>query len=103
MSSYNTNQYMFSCTLPEVIDENFLATIPRQRTLIDRLMATERIVSYALSLESSQLWLVVKATDENDAFDVMAILPLTPYMRVEISSLTFHQAVFPKPKTFAAN
>lgn len=96
-------QYMFSCTLPEILDEYFLSLVPRQRILVDRLLASNRIVTYATSIETAQIWVVVQAEDENEAMDLMALLPLTPYVQVEMSNLATFKTVLPQAKSMATN
>lgn len=89
---------MFSCTMPEILDDRFLSLLPRQRILVDRLLASNRIVSYALSFSTAQIWIIVSVEDEDEAFDLMALLPLTPYLQVEISALAMHQTMKHQPE-----
>ena len=49
-----------------------------------------KIISYALSLENSRLWGIFSANSELGVMDILSDLPLTPFMTVEISLLTFY-------------
>ena len=59
---------MVEFELPEELSDDFLALIPEQREVVDRLMTQGKIRSYALSLDRSVLWVVMEAVSE---FEVM--------------------------------
>lgn len=96
-------QYMVDFTLPEVIDEEFMNLIPYQRIAINKLFVEGSIISYSLSLEKSKLWAIFKASTELDLMDMIADLPLTCFMDIEISPLTFHNITEPELPEFSMN
>lgn len=85
------NTYMVEMTLPEVLSQEFLALIPAQRAMVDRLTFAGVIMSYALALDRSRLWTTIAAGSEAEAMQILAGLPLTPYLGVRIHPLAFHQ------------
>jgi muconolactone delta-isomerase len=85
------NKYMVEMTLPEVLSKEFLALIPAQRAMVDRLTFAGVIVSYALAMDRSRLWASIAAGSEAEAMQILAGLPLTPYLGVQIHPLAFYQ------------
>jgi muconolactone delta-isomerase len=96
-------QYMVDFTLPTDLPEDFVANIPRQRTAVNRLLGEGKILNYALSLENSKLWVVFAASSEADLMEMVQRLPLTRYMKVRISELTFYNASNPYSPAFSVN
>lgn len=83
-------QYMVDFKLPSILSEEFMDLVPFQRLAVNKLFEEGKIVSYALSLENSRLWGIFVANSELQVMDVLSDLPLTPFMKVEISLLTFY-------------
>jgi muconolactone delta-isomerase len=96
-------QYMVDFTLPTDLPEEFVNNIPRQRAAVNRLLAEGKILNYALSLENSKLWVVFSASSEADLMEMVQRLPLTRYMKVRISELTFYNASNPLSSAFSVN
>lgn len=96
-------QYMVDFTLPTELPEEFVNNIPRQRTAVNRLLGEGKILNYALSLENSKLWVVFSARSEADLMEMVQKLPLTRYMKVRISELTFYNASNPLSPAFSVN
>ncbi|MEL6866618.1 MAG: muconolactone Delta-isomerase family protein [Bacteroidota bacterium] len=96
-------QYMVDFTLPESLSEEFMSLIPYQRAAINRLFKEGKLVNYALSLENSKLWAVFSANSEMAVMEIIADLPLTEYMNVEISMLTFYNTTNPAMPHFSNN
>ena len=82
-------QYMVDFTLPESLSDEFLALIPYQRAVVNKLFSEGKLLNYSLSLENSKIWAVFSASSEMDVMDMVADLPLTEFMNMEISMLTF--------------
>ncbi len=99
----NTYNYMVDFSLPEVLTEEFMSLIPYQRAAINRFFKEGKLVNYALSLENSKLWAVFNANSEMDVMDMIADLPLTSFMNVEISMLTFYNTMSPEVPDFSMN
>jgi hypothetical protein len=85
--------FMVEFELPEELSADFVALIPEQRQMIDRLMTQGRIRSYALSMDRSVLWVVVEASSEFEVMELIAGFPLADYMQPYISELMFHNSV----------
>jgi muconolactone delta-isomerase len=60
-------------------------------------------VNYALSLETSKLWAVFAVESEAELMELISELPLSKYMKVRISELTFFQAANPFTPAFSVN
>jgi muconolactone delta-isomerase len=85
------NQFMVNITLPSEITEEFLALIPRQRELVNKLFSEGKLTSYALALDRSKLWATIAAGSEEEVVHILSLLPLRKYMQIEIHQLAFHQ------------
>lgn len=96
-------QYMVDFTLPDTLTNDFISTIPSQRAAINRLFAEGKLLNYALSLENSKLWAIFNARTEADLMEMVSDLPLSRYMKVRISELTFYSAAHPFTAAFSVN
>lgn len=96
-------QYMVDFTLPSDLPEEFVSNIPRQRAAVNRLLGEGKILNYALSLEQSKLWVVFSANSETELLEMVQRLPLTRFMKVRISELTFYNAANPYAPVFSVN
>jgi muconolactone delta-isomerase len=99
----NLTQYMVDFTLPTELPEEFVSKIPMQRTLVNRLLSEGKILNYALSLENSKLWVVFSAQSEAELMEMVHRLPLTRYMKVRVSELTFFHAFNAFVPAFSVN
>ncbi len=95
--------YMVDFKLPNVLSEEFMDLVPFQRLAVNKLFEEGKVINYALSLESSRLWGIFVANSELQVMDVLSDLPLTPFMKVEISLLTFYNDVKTKVPKFSLN
>ncbi len=98
-----TYHFMVDFSLPEVLTEEFMNQIPFQRAIVDRFFKEGKLVNYSLSLENSKIWAVFNANSELSVMDMIADLPLTPFMQVEISMLTFYNTVHQEMHNFSMN
>lgn len=96
-------QYMVDFSLPDVLTEEFLGMIPHQRAKVNRLFREGRLINYALSLENSKLWAIFSANSEMEVLEMVAELPLTKFMKVEVSMLTFYNAQYEEMPAFSMN
>jgi muconolactone delta-isomerase len=96
-------QYMVDFKLPSILSEEFMDLVPFQRLAVNKLFEEGKIVSYALSLENSRLWGIFVANSELQVMDVLSDLPLTPFMKVEISLLTFYNDTKTQVPKFSLN
>jgi muconolactone delta-isomerase len=95
--------YMVDFKLPSILSEEFMDLVPFQRLAVNKLFEEGKIVSYALSLENSRLWGIFVANSELQVMDVLSDLPLTPFMKVEISLLTFYNDTKTQVPKFSLN
>lgn len=94
---------MVDFTLPDVLTEDFMNQIPFQRAAVDRFFKEGKLVNYALSLENSKIWAIFNASSEMNVMDMIADLPLTPFLEVEISMLTFYNSMHQEMHSFSMN
>lgn len=94
---------MVDFTLPEVLTEEFMELIPYQRVVVNKYFEEGKLLNYALSLENSKLWAIFSANSELNVMDLIADLPLTSFMSVEISMLTFYNTMDPATPSFSMN
>lgn len=103
MDSSQLSQYMVDFTLPQDLSEEFVSRIPQQRKAVNQLLGEGKILNYALSLENAKLWAVFAAHNEAELMEMVSGLPLTRYMKVRISELTFYSAAKPFEPVFSVN
>jgi muconolactone delta-isomerase len=89
------SQFMIVVRLPEYLDNEFVKLIPKQRSHIDKLMADNIIFSYSLSLDRTQLWIIVAAEEEREIIEMMQNFPLYDWMKYDIQPLMFHSQSLP--------
>ena len=96
-------QYMVDFKLPNTLTQDFMDLVPYQRMAVNKLFEEGKLVNYALSLENSKLWAVFTAKSELEVMDMIADLPLTPYMKVDINLLTFYNDAKTQIPKFSMN
>jgi len=82
--------FMIEFDLPEAPNEEFFSLVPRQRYMINNLMAEGKVKSYSLALDRSRLWVIAEADTEFEVMEMIADMPLSPYMTPFVSELMFH-------------
>ena len=87
-SSQATLEFMVDFTMPDRLSDDFIARVPHQRQLINRYMKNKKLLSYALSLESQKMWAIFRVSSEFELMELLADLPLTSFMELNISSLS---------------
>jgi muconolactone delta-isomerase len=85
-------QYIIDIQLPDVITEEFVAKIPNQREVVDRLFLEGRIHLYSLAFDRSKLWVGMTAENEQEVWNILYTFPLIEYMNADIHELAFHNA-----------
>lgn len=86
-------QFMIYTTLPEVLSDEYISLIPKQRAMVHSLKRKGLITSYSFSSDRSQLWIVMDATSELNVIEVLAEFPLIGFMKPEIHELLFHNSI----------
>jgi hypothetical protein len=87
-------QFMIHIQLPAELSEEFVALIPDQRATINGLMRKGIIISYTLSFDRTQLWVVMDATSKVNVIEVLAEFPLIRFMKPEIHEIMFHNSIY---------
>ena len=82
-------QFMVEMELPEVFDEKLIALIPKQRNVVNRMLAKGKIKSYSLSMDRSMLWAIFVANSEFEVLELISEFPLADYMTPYITELMF--------------
>lgn len=99
----NKVQYMVDFTMPHELPDEFVARIPDQRAAVHKMLHEGKLLNYALSLENSKLWAVFSVGSEVELMQLVQRLPLTRYMKVRVSELTFYNAAHPFVPAFSMN
>lgn len=81
---------MIEFDLPNDLTEDFVAKIPSQRLMVNKLMEEGKLFSYSLSANRSKLWCIVSAESEFEALEIIADFPLIDYMKPKVTELMFH-------------
>jgi muconolactone delta-isomerase len=96
-------QFMVEFTMPPVLNEKFTSTIPAQRSKINQMFNSGKVVSYAVSLENAKVWAVFNAETEGEANELARELPLTKYMSYKVNTLTFMNILTARVPSFSVN
>jgi muconolactone delta-isomerase len=96
-------QFMVDFTMPKQLPEEFMEKVPRQRALVNQMMSSGTLLSYALSLESGKLWAIFSVPSEAELMELVYSLPLTDYMQVRVAELDFYNRSQPFAATFSVN
>jgi hypothetical protein len=83
-------QYMIDIALPVEPNMEFFALVPLQRAHIEKLLEKGVLMGYSLSLDRSKLWIVMNASDERDAAEILSAFPLFDYFEPTFYPLMFH-------------
>jgi hypothetical protein len=83
-------QFMIDIALPTEPNMEFFALVPLQRSHIEKMLEKGVVMGYSLSLDRSRLWIVMNATDERDAAEILSAFPLFEYFEPTIYPLMFH-------------
>ena len=82
-------QFMVEFELPEIMDEKFMALVPKQRNAVNKLLADRKLKSYSLSMDRSVLWAIFVAESEFEVLEMISEFPLADYMTPYVSELMF--------------
>ena len=85
-------QFIIDIQLPEVLTEDFISRIPRQREMVDELMVKGTIYFYSLAYDRSKLWVGIKAENEEEVWNILYSFPLIEFMNADIHELAFHNS-----------
>ena len=74
--------FSVSLRLPDSFTEEFLATIPQHRIVINQLLSEHVIETYAISANRGRGWVIINGEDEEAVRAIVAQFPLYPYLEV---------------------
>jgi len=94
---------MVEFDLPPHMSEDFIDKIPQQRSKVDELMDSGKILSCSLSLDRQKMWCIVKAQTEDEVTKIIAQFPLIDYMDFLITELMFNNSVPLRMPLFSMN
>ncbi len=97
------SQFMVEFMLPDVMSEDFVATIPQHRLKINELMKEGKITSYSLAADRTKLWCIIRAETEYEVMAIIADFPLIEYLEPTISELMFNNMVAFRMPLFSLN
>ena len=81
---------MVEFELPEVFDKKFMSLVPKQRSVVNKLLTSRKLKSYSLALDRSVLWAVFVAESEFEVLEMIAEFPLAEYLTPYVSELMFN-------------
>ncbi|HXB41745.1 MAG TPA: muconolactone Delta-isomerase family protein [Bacteroidia bacterium] len=71
----------------------FSKLVPEQRRKVDDLMNAGLIVSYALAIDRSKLWIVFEAKSLENVYDILRSFPLYDFMKPDVFELAFYDSI----------
>jgi len=81
-------QFMVEFTLPKNLSIEFKDLIPYQKMVVERFFDEGKLSSYAQSFETSKLWAIFNAKSEMEVLNMLADMPLTSFLEVNINMLS---------------
>ena len=91
MSSNQTlSVFQIHITLPNMFNQQFTALIPEQRRVVNKLLAAQVILSYALDMERQNLWITIQAKNQLQVMDVLSTFPIIKEVKVDVFELAFY-------------
>jgi muconolactone delta-isomerase len=90
--------FLVHIRLPELFTTEFYNLIPKQRALINALLAKQVILSYSLDMERKNVWCFFQVKDETELMDTLSRFPIIKDVKVSIHELAFYDSapvVFP--------
>lgn len=100
---YYESHFMVDCTLPEELTDEFFDLLPYQDTVVNKYLSNGKLVNYALSLENAKIWAVFSANSELEIRELLLDFPLTRFLQMEVSLLTYYHAMSSGSAQFSLN
>ncbi|MGI4886534.1 MAG: hypothetical protein ACRYFR_16390 [Janthinobacterium lividum] len=86
--------FVVTILLPENYEDDFLALIPRHRSVINRLLSEKVIETYAISADRRRGWVTINGNDAATVRAVVEQFPLYRYFHgIEIDELFIFDSV----------
>ena len=77
-------KFMLNIQLEGLDNETRMKLLPREQELVKELALNGTIVENYIKLDMSGIFIVVMATDSDDAHAKLSILPYYPFMKIDI-------------------
>lgn len=86
--------FVVTLLLPDTYGDDFMALIPRHRSLINRLLSEKVIETYAISADRRRGWVTINGDDAGAVRAVVEEFPLYRYFQgIEIDELFIFDTV----------
>lgn len=96
-------EFLIDITLPDELEEDFIAKIPAQRLMVNKLLAQGIVLSYSLSADRTKLWITMQANSRQEIIRKLNEFPLIDYFTYTIHLLAFHNAAVVQIPPFSLN
>ncbi len=80
---------MVEFELPDTMDEKLIALVPKQREVVNQMLAKGKIKTYSLAMDRSMLWAIFVAESEFDVLEMIAEFPIADFVTPYITELMF--------------
>ena len=90
-------QFMVIFDLPSPLSEEMLDLIPEQKTAMDELFTSGKLLSYTVALDRSKLWAIFLAEEESELISYIDHFQMTSYMDFDYKEIMFHNTVHLMP------
>ena len=90
--------FMVEVRLPYEPNQDFFTLIPSQRAMVVDLLMKRKFLSYTLAADRSKVWIVMVASTELEARELLEQQPMNKYFNYSFTELMFHDmagAMFP--------
>jgi hypothetical protein len=94
---------MFELGLPLAKTEEFVSLIPEHRSYVNDRLVEGKILNYSVSADMMKVWCVVDSSTEEEAFEIVAEMPLAAFFKIDARPLLFYNAVFHQDFQFSKN
>lgn len=88
-SNQTLSVFQIHITLPSMFNQRFTALIPEQRRVVNKLLAAQVILSYALDMERQNLWITIQAKNQLQVMDILSTFPIIKEVQVDVFELAF--------------
>ena len=85
--------YKVEIELIDSFSRDFTQHIPAQRRKINELMNAGLIVSYALAIDRTKVWVVFEAKSLEQVYDLLRSFPLYDFMKPDVFELAFYDTI----------
>ena len=84
---------MVDFTLPNTLSNEIKEMIPFQTERLETLFDQGKLCSFASAFDTSKMWAIFNANSEYEVMKLLATLPLSNYVQVQISMLSTYNTM----------